>query len=485
MTAIDSAPQAGRLDAAFREKFVNSAILFERSSKLFPNGVTHDSRYLQPFPIFANEARGSKKTDVDGHELIDYWVGHGAMLLGHSHPAIVAAVQRQVAKSTHPGACHELEVQWAERVCKLVPSAELIRFTNSGTEATLMALRVARIVSGRTKIIKFAGHFHGWHDLVIISSEPPHPEPKASGGHQPSDASATSIAVHHEMLSPEDYATPGVTSGVSRDLIIVPPNDLSALAKAIDEHQPACVIHEGNGARWGVVPARAEFLRGVRQLTRDKGVIFILDEVITGFRVAPGGFQEVCGIQPDLTTFAKVLAGGLPGGALVGRADLMQALAFGNPLGKKMKHPGTYNGNPLSAAAGIAALEIVASGFPTRRANEIAMLLRRELNALFAKQSLNWLAYGDFSAIKILPDYDGPRPDRDDFLPFGGDWRKLDRKFDAALSQAFRCALLLGGVDWMGWGGSTSAAHSEDDVERTVVGFATAIDWLRKDGFVK
>lgn len=469
MSATATNPKTSRLDAAYREKFAGSAKLYERSSQLFPSGVTHDSRYLQPFPIFANEASGSKKVDVDGHELIDFWTGHGAMLLGHSHPAVVEAVQKQMAKSTHPGACHELEIEWAERIRHLVPSAERIRFTNSGTEATLMALRVARIATGRTKVIKFAGHFHGWHDIVIISSEPPHPATTAPNG----------------VATASEYDTPGVTPGVYGDLVIVPPNDLDALSKAIDEHQPACVIHEGNGSRWGVVPARADFIRGVRRLTQDKGTVFILDEVITGFRVAPGGFQEVCGVTPDLSTFAKILAGGLPGGALVGRADLMQVLAFGNPLGKKMKHPGTYNGNPLSAAAGIAALEIVATGVPTRRANETATKLRRELNALFAKQSVNWVAYGDFSAIKILPNYDGPHPNGDDFLPYNGDWRMLDRKFDAALSQAFRCALLLGGIDWMGWGGSTSTAHSDEDIERTVAGFATAIGWLRGDGFIK
>ena len=468
MTVTVAAPASGRLEAAYREKFPGSAKLFERSLKLFPNGVTHDARYLQPFPIFANEAHGSKKIDVDGHELIDYWTGHGAMLLGHSHPAVVAAVQKQMAKSTHPGACHELEIEWAERIQKLVPSAELTRFTNSGTEATLMGLRVARIASGRNKVLKFAGHFHGWHDLVTVSSEPPHPMTGSADG----------------VATAEAYDTPGVTPGVYGDLVIVPPNDLAALTRAIDEHKPACVIHEGNGARWGAVPARADFVRGVRQVTQDKGVLFLLDEVITGFRVAPGGFQEVCGVRPDLSTFAKVLAGGLPGGVLVGRADVMQVLAFGNSLGKKMKHPGTYNGNPLSAAAGIAALDIVATGVPTRRANETATLLRRELNALFAKKSVNWIAYGDFSAIKILPEYDGPRPDRDDFLPFGGDWRQLDRKFDSTLSHAFRCALLLGGVDWMGWGGSTSAAHTEQDVERTVAGFATAIDLLRSEALI-
>ncbi len=488
MTTSASTLKAGRIDAAYREKFRASAKLYERSSRLFPNGVTHDSRYLQPFPIFANEALGSKKTTVDGHELIDYWVGHGALLLGHSHPAIVSAVQRQVAKSTHPGACHELEIEWAEWVRKLVPSVELIRFTNSGTEATLMALRVARIATGHNKVLKFAGHFHGWHDSLIVSSEPPHPLPIAPNTDSPGD-----------MPQAADYAVPGVTPGVYGDLVIVPPNNLAALAKALDQNQVACVIHEGNGSRWGAVPARPEFIRGVRQLTRERNVVFILDEVITGFRVAPGGFQEVCGVQPDLTTMAKVLAGGLPGGALAGRADLMQALAFGNSLGKKMKHPGTYNGNPLSAAAGIAALEIVSTGFPCRRANELAALLRRELNALFVKKSVTWIAYGDFSAIKILPDYDGPRPSQSpsppsplqgddrgkgDFLPYGGDWRKLDRKLDATLSQAFRCALLLGGVDWMGWAGSTSAAHNEDDMERTVAGFAAAIDLLREDRVV-
>ena len=249
MSAANSS--TGRLDAAYRERFPGSAKLFERSSRLFPNGVTHDGRYLQPFPIFVAEALGSKKTDVDGHELIDYWMGHGALLLGHSHPAIVAAVQRQVAKSTHPGACHELEIEWAEWVRRLVPSVEVMRFTNSGTEATLMAIRICRIVSGRTKVIKFAGHFHGWHDAVIISSEPPHPANVLAG----------------ELPETEDYPTPGVTDGVSGDIVIVPPNDLAALARAIDEHQPACVIHEGNGARWGAVPARPDFVRGIRELT--------------------------------------------------------------------------------------------------------------------------------------------------------------------------------------------------------------------------
>lgn len=450
---------ANRIEAAYREKFSASAKLYERGCSLFPSGVTHDARYLKPFPIYANRAEGSKKYDVDGNEIVDYWMGHGAMLLGHSHPAVVEAVRDQAGRSTHPGACHEGELAWGELIRKLVPSCEMMRFTNSGTEATLMALRIARIVSGKSKVIKFAGMFHGWHDQLLPAAEPPHEE-------------AT------------DYNQPGVTDGVFGDLVIVPPNDLEAVARAIDEHDPACVFHEGNGSRWGVVPARPEFLRGLRKLTEDKNVLFCLDEVITGFRVHPGGFQGYCGVTPDLTTMAKVLAGGLPGGCLGGRADVMQALAFDNPLGKKMKHPGTYNANPLSAAAGIAALSVVATGEPCNRANEVAKQVRAGLNAMFVEKGVNWVSYGDFSAVKIHPEYDGPRPDSDDFIPFNNDYRMLDRKFSPALSHAFRCALLLGDVDWMGWAGSTSAAHTDADVERTVAAFASAIYMLREDGLV-
>jgi glutamate-1-semialdehyde 2,1-aminomutase len=455
---------SNRIVSAFCDRFPTSRALYERAKKIFPNGVTHDGRYLEPFPIYVDRAAGSRKWDVDGSEIVDYWVGHGALLLGHSHPAIVEAVREQAGLATHPGACHELEIEWGEWIQKLVPSAELIRFTNSGTEATLMALRVARIATGRHKVVKFIGHFHGWHDALIPAAEPPHD------------------AAHGETA---EYVTPGVTDGVAGDLILVRPNDLAAVARAIEEHDPACVIHEGNGTHWGVVPASVEFLRDLRKLTREKNVLLVLDEVITGFRVAPGGFQAHCQIEPDLSTFAKVLAGGLPGGCLAGRADVMQVLAFNNPLGKKMKHPGTYNANPLSAAAGCAALSLVATGEPCRKANEMAAALRRALNELFEQKSVNWVAYGQFSAIKILPEYDGPRPDADDFIPYDNDFQKLDRKFDSTLSHAFRCALLLGGVDWMGWGGSTSSAHTDADVSRTVDAFSTAIDLLRADGLVE
>lgn len=450
---------ANSIDAAYREKFASSARLYEDSRRLFPNGVTHDGRYLQPFPVFVDRALGSKKYDVDSNEFIDYWMGHGALLLGHSHPAVVEAVQKQVALGTHFGSCHELEVEWARWVQRLMPSAERMRFVNSGTEATLMALRVSRIVSGKRKVLKFAGHFHGWHDQLFPAADPPY--------------------------NTGSYPVPGVTDGVMGDLVVVPPNDLAATAKAIDEHDPACVILEATGGHWGVVPMQGDFLRGLRKLTADKKVILIFDEVITGFRVSPGGSQVHYGITPDLTTLAKILAGGLPGGCLAGRADIMNALEFDNPRGKKMRHPGTFNGNPLSAAAGAAALEVVSTGEPCRQANLMAKKLRAGLNELFEQKSVNWVAYGEFSAATILPDYEGPRPTSDDFIPYNNSLEKLDRKLDPNLTRPLRCALLLSGVDFFGgWRAMLSSAHTAADIDRTVVAFSDAIDLLRADGLI-
>ena len=446
------------IESQFRDKFRGSEGLAERAQQIFPNGVTHDGRFLKPFPPYIKSAKGSRKTDVDGNELVDFWMGHGSLILGHSYPAMVEAVQKQAALGTHFGACHELELKWGEWVQKLIPSAERLRFTNSGTEATLMALRVARIVSGKSKVIKFAGHFHGWHDFLAPAAEPPHD---------------TGV-----------YSTPGVTSGTDGDLVIVPPNDLEATSKAIDEHQPACVIVEGTGGRWGVVPMRGEFLRGLRELTAKKNVILIFDEVITGFRVHPGGAQGEFGIVPDMTTLAKILAGGLPGGCLAGRADLLEAIAFDNPHGKKMKHPGTYNANPLSAAAGCAVLEAVATGEPSRLANERARDLRRAFNDVFEKKDLNWVSYGDFSSVKIIPEYNGPRPESDDFIPYDNDFKKLDRSYDTKLLHAFRAASMIGGVDFFGWGAMVSACHTPEDIAVAAAAVSQAIDLLRADGFL-
>ena len=445
-------PKVSAIEAAFRQKFSSSAQLYERAKKLFPSGVTHDGRYLEPFPVYVTHGIGSKKFSSEGVPIIDYWVGHGSLLLGHGYPAVVEAVQRQMALGTHYSACHELELEWGERVQKMIPSAERLRFTNSGTEATLMAMRVARIVTGREKVVKFIGHFHGWHDSLVLAAYAPY--------------------------NPADWSMPGVTVGVQNDVLAIAPNDLDLVEQTFIEHRPACCIIEGTGGHWGLVPVQGKFLTGLRELCTRHGVLLIFDEVISGFRVHPGGSQAHYGVTPDMTTLAKILAGGLPGGALVGRADLLDVIAFGNRRGKKMKHPGTYNGNPLSAAAGCAALDAIADGAVCRQANDLARDLRRRLNELFTRRNAPCVAYGEFSMIHILPNYDGPRPQNDDFIPCGGDYRLLDGEQPAALKHAFRCALLLGGVDWFGWSGMTSSTHTAEDLDTTVAAFDKALDLL-------
>ena len=442
------------LTQRYTAEFPNSRKLFDQAKQLFPSGVTHDIRHLEPFPVYVERALGSHKWDVDGHDLIDYFSGHGSLLLGHCHPAVVEAVQRQAGRATHPGACHELEIEWGQWVKKLVPSAERMRFTSSGTEATLMALRLCRIYTGKPKMLKFAGHFHGWHDFVIPASDPPY----------------------------DGAPVPGILAEVQAETVVVPPNDPSAVEKALQtDPQIGCVILEPTGGHFGAVPIRGEFLKSLRELTKKHQRVLIFDEVISGFRVHPGGAQGYYGVTPDLTTMAKVLAGGLPGGCLAGRADILDAIEF-RPGKPKMKHPGTFNANPISAAAGCATLQIVADGKPCLRASEVGRQLQQKINQAFAEKKLDWVAYGEFSGVKILPGYQGPRPNADDFIPYGGDYLKLDGPRDKKLAHAFRCGLLLHGVDSPGMSLWTSAAHSDADVAKTVQAVAATVAMLKEEG---
>jgi glutamate-1-semialdehyde 2,1-aminomutase len=445
----------------FVEEFAGSRRRFEEARQVFPDGVTHDLRSLEPFPIYIDRQKGSRKWDVDGHEFIDYWSGHGSMLLGHSHPEVVAAVQKQMEKSTHAGGCHEGEIEWGKWVQRLVPSAEKVRFVGSGTEATLMAIRLARMYTGRAKMLKFVGHFHGWHDAVMPGAYPPY----------------------------ETAAVPGIPSDVAGNTIVLPPNNLDLLEKTLaSDRDIAVVILEPTGGHAGAVPIRGAFLKALRDLTTKHGQLLIFDEVITGFRVSPGGAQQFYGIKPDLTTLAKIIAGGLPGGCLAGRADVMDQISQ-RPGKPKMKHPGTFNANPLSAAAGVTTLKQVATGEPCRKANAMGRLLRNRLNAMFTEQGWPWIAYVDFSMFRILPNYHGPRPkpattDNDGFIPYNGDLDKLDGPRDVKLAQAFRRGMLLNGVDMPGMSGWLTAAHSEDDVERTVEAVGATLDSLKADGII-
>ena len=281
----------------YRKALPGSWARWERARRVIPGGITHDGRHLTPFPLYIDRAAGPRKWDVDGREYIDYWMGHGALFLGHSHPALIDAVQRQVARGTHYGACHDLEVEWAEWITRLIPSAELVRFTMSGTEATHLALRLARAYTGRPKVVKFTGHFHGWHDGVSSGVNPPFDVPMSAG-------------------------IPGAVLG---EVLLAPPNDIAAVEQLLGSRSDiGAVILEPSGGQAGVFPIDPGFLKDLRQLTQDRGTVLIFDEVITGFRYAPGGAQEYYGVTPDMTTLAKIVAGGLPGAAVCGRRDILE-----------------------------------------------------------------------------------------------------------------------------------------------------------------
>jgi glutamate-1-semialdehyde 2,1-aminomutase len=447
--------------AAYRAATPGSAALAAQAQTMFPSGINHDSRDLDPYPVFVQRAQGAHKWDVDGNRLVDYFGGHGALLLGHNHPVVTAAAQAQLALGTHFGACHPLEVRWGELVRQLVPSAERVRFTASGTEATLMALRLARAFTGRAKLLRVKGHFHGWHDHM------------------------TSGYAGHFDGTP----TPGVLADIAAQSVLVEPNDPEGLEAAFAREGGAlaAAIVEPTGAAWGRSPLKPSFLEAIRRLTRETGALLIMDEVVTGFRVSPGGAQAALGVTPDLTTLAKILAGGLPGGALAGRADVMELLDFAATKAKgreKVHHPGTYNANPLSAAAGVAALEIIATTDACARASATAAAIRDGINRVFAEMKVPFAAHGTYSGFHIFTNPRAVAIDPLTFDPYAHADADL-RGNRPGVAHKLRLGLLANGVDIAGGpGGSVSAVHDAADVETTVKGFAAALRLLRQEGEV-
>jgi glutamate-1-semialdehyde 2,1-aminomutase len=430
-----------------------SRALFERARRLFPDAVTHDTRRMQPFPIYVDRAEGACKWDVDGHRYIDYWMGHGALLLGHNPPAVRDAVVEQVLRGSHYGASHPREVEWGEWVCRLVPSAERVRFTASGTEATHLALRLARAFTGQRHVVKFAGHFHGWHEGLEVGVRPPY------------------------AAEPEVGQLAEVVGLVS----VLPPGDLDAVRARLAAGDVAAVILEPTGGHFGAVPLAPAFVAALREETRRAGALLIFDEVVTGFRVAPGGAQEKLGVRPDLTTLAKILAGGLPGGAVVGREDVLAFLATRPDRGGKIAHAGTFNANPLSAAAGVAMLAAVADGQAIRAADAQAAALRHGMNEVLARERVAWKVYGASSDWKIFFGADAPPRDGADQSVADVDWRHLDAR-QPERSRALRQALILNGVDFNGSRALVSPCHTDAVLDETLAAFAAAVRALKQEG---
>lgn len=310
--------------------------LYRRAQECIPGGVNSPARAFDSVggtPLFLDEAEGAYLTDADGHEYLDYVGSWGPMIFGHAHPDVVEAVQEQTEASTSFGAPTEIEIEVAELVCELVPSVEKVRMVNSGTEATMSAARLARGYTGRDKIIKFEGNYHGHGDFFLIAA--------GSGA-----------------LTLSEPDSPGVTQGNAKDTLLAPFNDLDHVERLVEANagEVACIIVEPVAGNMGCIPPEPGFLEGLRELCDAHDIVLIFDEVMTGFRVAAGGAQARYGVVPDLTCLGKIIGGGLPVGAYGGRRDIMDYISPTGPV----YQAGTLSGNPLAMRAGHAVLSKIA-----------------------------------------------------------------------------------------------------------------------------
>ncbi|MEP1208132.1 MAG: aminotransferase class III-fold pyridoxal phosphate-dependent enzyme [Rhizobiaceae bacterium] len=426
---------------------MNSRDLNTRARAALPGGVSHQLRYRDPQPIFIERAQGAEKWDESGRRFIDFKMGSASQLLGHGHPAIVDAIRRQASQSIFSADCHELEIRWAEWVNQLYPCAERTRFTASGSEATMLAIRLARAYSGKDRVLRIDGHYHGWHDHAMKGASP--------GSEQP--------------------ASLGIPSAIS-DLIEVCPANPKALESALQDNDIGAVILEASGANYGCVSLSTECLQALHDVVRKAGAVLIFDEIITGFRWAPGGRQARDDIVPDLTTLSKVLTGGLPGGGVCGRADIMELMNNGTTrdgLSPPVSHKGTFNASPLVAAAACAAMPLLASGDVQHHADRMAARMRDGMNAVFSQLGVTGIAYGDSSIFHV---HFG-RSDLTDLTP------AEIRGLPPAQVKAYRDGMLRRGVDMMAYtSGLTSSAHTPELIDETLVAFRETLEEMIDQG---
>jgi len=402
--------------------------LYKRAKHVFPAGVAYFVRHMEPYPFYTVKAKGSKLVDVDGNEYIDFWMGHFALILGHSPPTIMKQVKRQIETGTHYGTCHELEIALAEQVAEMVPSAEMVRFTNSGTEAVMYTIRLARSYTEREKIAKLEGGWHGGYDALHVAVKPPFDLAQSSG----------------------------LTEGAMKDTVVLPFNDINKVEKAMRKEKFAAVVVEPVLGAGGCIPAEKEFLKALKELCSENGALLVFDEVITGFRLATGGAQHFFNVLPDLTVLGKILGGGFPVGAITGSREIME---FMDPLlyerPKFSFHGGTFCANPVTMTAGLAMLTALENGEIISRLNRRGDKMRQELADVFERKSLNVQVVGVGS---LFHTHFTDEEIKDVHAVFRADREKL-RRYHMYLT-ANGVFLLTAKM------GALSAAHSEEDVDK-------------------
>jgi glutamate-1-semialdehyde 2,1-aminomutase len=401
--------EASPITERYLARTPQSAARNAEAGRWLPGGDTRSTAWFPPYPPFVAEGKGCSFTDVDGNRYVELLNNYTSLVHGHAHPAVVDAAQRQLARGASFAAPHDSTITLARMLCDRVDSVERVRFTNSGTEAVMMAVRVARAFTGRPLLAKAEGGYHGTWDDVQLSVAPP-----VDRAGEP----------EHPLAVPE---SPGLSPGAESSTVVIPYNDLDAartILEPLGESLAAVIIEPVQGAG-GMVPAEQDYLHGLRELTRELGALLVVDEVIT-FRLAAGGAQALYGITPDLTTFGKIIGGGLPVGAFGGAADVMATFDPSRPGG--IPHYGTFNGNPATMVGGIATLELLTPS-EYERLNALGDRLREGVNSLCRELGLAVQATGLGSLVNVHL-VDGP-------IRCHRDVTRTDREAAALLHLAF------------------------------------------------